>query len=464
MWSLLHGLTCVVMTLLWGASSSGKIIPDKTMPITMSSTNALRNSDYNFTMKLETNTVPGCFIDILFPSQQYIDGLGLDYNFQVFSPTSNQITASVSGTKISVEPGYRDNMTDIIITVKGILNPANVGGTSMFKAYYQCNGNIIDICENFASIAVTNPVDKLFASDAMVEQGSSSIAGEISNYLINFKPANDLNQNTVFKVTFPSYYNFTYLRTLVEDFPSKNPCLVVADNTTGFILNGNITCKFSDVSDNIIEWYGNNQVIPKQSSIWLKLQNVYNPTREMNTDFLTVEVNLKNTNFTYEYNDAVEGLVIVPGPISGFRVTPVLQLPLEKMFPYDFFISFTPTNSFQSLRIVTRFRLINSCVIKNSLLPLTLDSSIKCNINSNILEVNNIQAYIRKYQTNADKITIKVNAKTPDQSGTQIPFEIYTYQNSDFTIKVDQNLTSTDTVMYITTSRMLILTKHLFNL
>jgi hypothetical protein len=463
MWVILRELALLVFSLHFGIISTGKIVPDKTMPITMSSTNALRNADYNFTMKVETNTVPGCYINIKFPDQQYIDGLGLDYNFIAYSPMGAQIPSSVSGTVVKVEPGYRNNYTDIVITIKGVLNPANVGGTGMFKAYYTCNGTIIDVCHNFGSIAITNPVNKLFSAKAMVEPGSSSVAGDLSNYLINIQPMNDLLENAVFRVTFPSYYNFTYLRTMVEDFPSKNPCLVVADNTTGFVLQGNITCKFSDVSDNIIEWYGNNQSIPKQSAIWLKLVNVYNPAREMNTDFLTVEVNLKNTNYTYEYNDAVDGLVIAPGPINNFRVTPVLQLPLTKLTTYDFFISFTPTNSFQSIRVVTRFRFISSCVIKNSLLPLTVDSSINCAINSNLLEINNIQKYNRKYQTNADKITIKVNARTSEESGTQIPFEIYTYQNSDFTTKVDQDLTSADTMMFITTSRRLKMTQLLLS-
>ena len=162
----------------------------------------------------------------------------------------------------------------------------------------------------------------------MVEPGYSNVAGDLSNYLIHIQPTNDLNMNTVFRVTFPTYYNFTYLKNLVGDFPSSNPCEVVADNTTGFVLQGNITCKFSDVKDYVIEWVGNNVTIPKKSDIWLRLKSVYNPTREMTTEFLTVEANLKNTNFTYEFNDAVEGLIIVPGPIMDFRLTPALQLPL----------------------------------------------------------------------------------------------------------------------------------------
>src|SRR3990167_3276564 len=74
----------------------GKIIPDKTRPITMSSTNALSKAEYNFTMKLESNTIPGCTIQIQFPDQQYIDGLGLDYSFVAYSPYGTLIPSSVS--------------------------------------------------------------------------------------------------------------------------------------------------------------------------------------------------------------------------------------------------------------------------------------------------------------------------------------------------------------------------------
>ena len=98
----LRGLWTLFVSLLPGLIGAGKIIPDKTLPITMSSTNALMNAEYNFTMKLETNTIPGCLIEILFPDQQYIDGLGLDYNFLAFSPYSKQILASVLGKKVSV--------------------------------------------------------------------------------------------------------------------------------------------------------------------------------------------------------------------------------------------------------------------------------------------------------------------------------------------------------------------------
>ena len=446
-------IACVLLAILYEMIEAGKIYPDKTLPITVSSTNALRNAEYNFTMKLETNTIPGCLIEILFPEQQYIDGLGLDYEFVSYSPYGTQIPSSVSGKRVKVEPGYRDNMTDIIITIKGVQNPSKVGGTGLFKAYYTCNGNIIDLCEHFASIAVTNPVSRLFETRAMVETGYSDIAGELSNYLILIRPTNDLSLNSMFRVTFPTYYNFTYIKNLVEDFPSENPCEVVADPTTGFKLSGNITCNFSPVKDYVVEWVGNNASIPKKSNIWLRLKNIYNPPREMDTDFLSVEVNLKNTNFTYEYDDAVNGLVIKAGPVIDFRLTPVLQLPLEKLKFYDFFMTFTPTNSLNSLRIVTRFRGITSCVVNNGLLPTTADSKITCNINSNVLEISGIQEYDRKYKTNADKIILKVNAKTPSESGTQIPFEIYTYQTSTFTIKVDEDEASLNTIMQITVSR-----------
>jgi hypothetical protein len=452
----LRDLSCLLFTYLFGAISSGRIYPDKTLPITVSSTNALRNAEYNFTLKMDTNSIPGCFIEIVFPEQQYIDGLGLDYGFIVYSPYGNLIPSprsSVLGKKLSVDIGYWPAMTDIVITVQGVQNPSKVGGTGMFKAYYTCGANPIDLCENFGSIAVTEPVTRLISGLAMVEPGSSDVAGELSNYLIMVQPTNDLSMNTAFRVTFPIYFNFTYLRNMVSDFPSKNPCLVVPDNTTGFVLQGNITCKFSQSFDNVIEWVGNNISIPKKSYVWLKLQNAYNPNREMKTDFLSVEAILKNTNFTYEYHDAIEGLIINPGSIIDYRLTPVLQMPLAPLSWVDFYVTFTPTNQFDSVRLVTRFRGINNCVIKNALLPIAANVPITCTTYGNIIDINGIQTYKRKYQTNADKIKLKITAKVPQNSGMQTPFELYTYKNSDFTVKADEDMTSLNTLMFISNSR-----------
>jgi hypothetical protein len=451
--SKIKDLACMVFSMLMGILQGGKIIPDKTLPIQMSTTNALRNAEYIFTMKLETSTIPGCFIEILFPDQQYIDGIGLDYGFIVNSPANKVVPGTISGKKLSVEVGYTVQMTSIQILVKGVLNPSKVGGTGLFKAYYTCSNNIIDVCEDFGTVAVTDPSFRLQSSQAKVEEGSSMIAGETSNYLINLKPQFDLNKNVVFKITFPDYYNFQYLKDLVGDFPSENPCEVVPDPTTGFKISGNITCEFSETKNNVITWVGNDMKISKSSMIWLRLKNVLNPEREMTTDFIAAEINLKNSFLTYEYDDAVDGLRIVPGPVADFRVTPALQLPLVKLTFYDFFISFTPTNALSSFRVVTRFRAITSCVIKNGIFPLAINVPVACTINSNVLEVNGIQKYLRKYKANADKIILKVYAKTPMDDGIQIPFELYTYQNSDFTVKVDEDVTSTKTILSITPAR-----------
>jgi hypothetical protein len=49
--------------------NGGRIIPDKTFPLTLSSTNAGDRADYNFTMTLTSDLSPDCTIEIYFPAQ-----------------------------------------------------------------------------------------------------------------------------------------------------------------------------------------------------------------------------------------------------------------------------------------------------------------------------------------------------------------------------------------------------------
>lgn len=195
-------------------------------------------------------------------------------------------------------------------------------------------------------------------------------------------------------------YKFQYLNQLVTDFPSENPCETISDTTTGYKISGNITCGFNSILPNVIEWVGNNMTIPKNSRIWLRLKGVINPPRELRTDFLKIDLVLKNTNNTYEYDDSVKGLEIEPGRIQNFKVRPVLQTPLVFHQDYDFLISLTPTNNFKSLRIVTRFREIYSCVVTNSLIPDNPQNIINCDINSNVLDIYGIKEYQKRDRLN----------------------------------------------------------------
>jgi hypothetical protein len=189
-------------------------------------------------------------------------------------------------------PGFIPKGKKFTLTVEGIQNPFKLGGTGLFSVYSECgattNRIFVDKCEDFTSIAVTAPKVKILQTNITVEAGFSSTAGEKTNYMIYISPTTELNKNTVFRVTFPTFYNFTYLDQLVTDFPSEVPCEAVKDPITGFMISGNITCGFNKVKDNIIEWVGNNMTIPKNSPIWLRLKGVYNPVRELTTEHLEI--------------------------------------------------------------------------------------------------------------------------------------------------------------------------------
>lgn len=453
----LKQLLLTVFSLI-GISNEGRIFPDKTFPVTLSSTNAGDLAQYNFTLQIESTVIPDCSVDIEFPEQQYVEGLGLDYNFKTYSPVGNSVKAEIKGKTLKIYPGYREKMESFTLIIDGIQNPYKVGGSGFFKVYYSCSGNKIDYCEDFATIAVTNPKRELNSAKAMIEPGFSDRAGLRSQYLIKLIPQEDLNKNSVFRVVFPSYYNFTYLKNQLLDFPSDKICDSVADNSTGYRISGNITCKFSKSQDNVITWVGNDAVIPKASPIWLRLKEVYNPPREMITEFLKVQIKLKDTNLTYEHADAVDGLIVKPGYIENLIVKPVLQLPVEPLSNYEFLITFTPTNAFNSFRIVTRFREIFWCYLKNAVFPDNPEMAVKCQINSNVLSISNMLEYKRKYKSNADRVEVKVRATAPLAAGTQIPFEVYTYFDNQFSVKADENINSKASVLYLQSARKISLT------
>lgn len=259
----------------------------------------------------------------------------------------------------------------------------------------------------------------------------------------------------MFRIEFPQIFNFTYLKELVEDFPSENPCEVVADNSTHYIPQGNFTCVFlqsSDLSYHTIEWHGNGASIPKSSDIWLRLKNVYNPPYEMITDFFKINVLLSNTNFTYELDNHVGGLNITTGPLADTALNPVLNVPISSSTTYDFILEFLPTNAFQSIRIITKFATITLCEIINGLTPTSIITPITCTRQVNVLDISGFTEYSRKYKLSYDTVKVYLRGTIPATAGTLPPFEIYTYKQANWLEKVDQNVTSINTAISIQAS------------
>ena len=78
------------------------------------------------------------------------------------------------------------------------MNPLNVGGTGSFKVETKINGYSIDSNYNFGSIGVSKSPGILYNAVFMFVNGSSNLAGQASNYLMEMISTDDLPANIVF--------------------------------------------------------------------------------------------------------------------------------------------------------------------------------------------------------------------------------------------------------------------------
>ena len=118
--------------------TSGIVHPYGPRPIVLSSSNAGRYSDYNFTMMLDTSLPASSAITITFPYNQYTNYLGLGLNPLVYFPYPNIIpivSLLISGQSITLPIGPMPANQSFIITVCGIQNPLKTGGTGNFMVF-----------------------------------------------------------------------------------------------------------------------------------------------------------------------------------------------------------------------------------------------------------------------------------------------------------------------------------------
>jgi len=121
---------------------TGKVRPFGANSIVLSSTNAGDLADYNFTMTLDTDLPSTGFINIIFPLNQYVAGLGLPNDFVVYAPYPTKITATLDATTTSTATtikclvGERKANESFTIEVLNVRNPSKTGGTGNFKVSF----------------------------------------------------------------------------------------------------------------------------------------------------------------------------------------------------------------------------------------------------------------------------------------------------------------------------------------
>ena len=279
----------------------------------ISSTNSEDRNTYSFMFSSPIDLNPPCYVQINFPSENYVKGMGLDYdlavNMLIHDESMENVTNSIEDLAIKIYPPYLQANSSVKVDVLGLVNPNEVGGTANFNLEYKCGS--FTVLENsiFGSIAITKPKTRLSSASLVIKEGFSNKAGKVADYRLIIVPSNDLSQFSEFVLVFPDIFDFTDIKKLIEDFPSLNPCKAVRDEDSGFIPEGSFYCDFIE-SETAIIIKGLTAPILKSSKIIFDIQGLKNPGETVLTDFFKVKVILQNSNHVYEFEDYIEGLLI----------------------------------------------------------------------------------------------------------------------------------------------------------
>lgn len=288
------------------------LIPDKTFPITLTSTNSEDISDYTIRFSSTVSFNSDCQLDLWFPAESYLKGMGLDFTPQVKILQGDNLielnsTIVLNDSSITISPKGIDANTAYKIVVTNVKNPNSVGGIGSLRLSASCGTQMVANNTIFSSIAISEPKQKLQSVALTIKSDSTSKAGEITNYRITFVPSQDILKYVSFELEFPSAYDFSDLIQMVEDFPSLSPCEAVKDQSTGFIAPGNFECS---IKNNIVSISGLTSMIKKSSVIIFDINGIKNPLVPGLTRFFKMKIKLMNSNYTYQYDDNVIGKFI----------------------------------------------------------------------------------------------------------------------------------------------------------
>jgi hypothetical protein len=228
----------------------------KTFPLLTSSVNAGDYADYNFLFRVPSNIVSPCFLEIIFPEESFVSGMGMHFlpQIEVYNPTLIAQTASptVSEKTLRVYPERLISSEDVSLIIREIKNPFKIGGIGLFEVYTKCQNQIIQVNRNFANIGITEPKTEILSSSVDFDEGASPLAGEESRYVFRIVPTTDVSPYSVFQIEFPAIYNLTKIREETDDFPSYKPCQVSAPGVvTPFSNNTKFDCTIIG-NDNVI--------------------------------------------------------------------------------------------------------------------------------------------------------------------------------------------------------------------
>lgn len=323
------------------------------------------------------------------------------------------------------------------MTIKNVLNPDRIGGTSQFIIRTYRGANIIDESLMHGLLGFGGSIGTMTSTTVAVDSSSSTAAGEIAKYIFSFRTDMDLPQNIYFKLQLP-------LDTFeVSRFPS---CSSFAIN--GKQISGVFTCSYNSILQSI-EVRGIGQAIVKDSDVGV-LVSMRNPKYSYTTNPFQMYVMKEGTTMAFTRKLEIKGVPITAGKITQISMYPLdAQMIISKSKLVWYGLQFKLRNSLNTGAIITikkpstisygtlpQVEGVETVVyVQKGLDDISDSNPLKVAISGDFIIISNF-----KSMTQPSLIVVAMLITTPPSAGYSSPFEIASYTDLSQSSEIDKDV------------------------
>lgn len=271
------------------ATESGVIVSMVTpsdftnVALTRSSTVNAESTSYTFTITLNNQITNGDYIQVIFPTEILVQSTPVQCTGVTNLQTS--LVCSVNGQTVDMQVALSTGLTilpttvgatdtSISFSINNVRNPYLLSTTAtgiIINSYTNTKKYLID--RRSPAMTVTNTAAGSIIESSVVPVNSA--LGITTDYLISFKPNNDILQNTIVKLTIPSE--------LVINTTVPFTC------TRVLVIESTLTCTYDDATRVVTLTDGFlTRAVYESSQIEFKITSIINPSEAITTSTFSI--------------------------------------------------------------------------------------------------------------------------------------------------------------------------------
>lgn len=328
------------------------------------------------------------------------------------------------------------------MTVRGIKNPAAIGGTGRFIIQTYRGGNLLDESMIYSLLGIGGDIKNLTSVTVALDGSGKSGAGEITKYVTSFKTNNFIPRNMYIKLVLPR-----------DAFAVGSNPSCAAFPINGVLARGRLRCLYDSLAQ-AVEVRGFEDDLQPGGEIGFAF-TVRNPRYSFITQPFDLYIMKEGTTLCFARRLKVQGVPITAGLISQISMQPVdsFFLPSQKKLMW-YKLNFKlknplPTGSMIQIKIPNTITLNDDKVLGNPS-SYFIESGIEDKDDRNPLKIERITIgssfYIKitnyKGMEVPNKIVIVMLINLPSSSGPSLPFEIRSYLTEAANNEIDKDVSS----------------------